>query len=109
MNNKGFEIIELLAVLMIMFIVVVIGITLYQEINFGEHTGIIVDKQYHSAYVSYTSSYVNGSHISIPTTHPQRWSIKLQKKEKTLWIDISEKEYNELKIGDCYNCRNEEK
>lgn len=104
MNNKGLEIIELLAFLMIMFIILIIGITLYQEINFGEHTGTIVDKQYHASYVSYTSSYVNGSHINIPTTHPQRWSIKLQKNEKTLWIDISEKEYNELNVGDCYNC-----
>ena len=104
MNNKGFEIIELLAVLITLAIILIIGIALYQEINFEKHTGIIVDKQYHASYVSYTSSYVNGSHINIPITHPQRWSIKLQKSEKTLWIDISEKEYNELKIGDCYNC-----
>ena len=105
MNNKGFEIIEILAVLMIFSIVLIIGIAFYQEINFGEHTGIIVDKQYHASYVSYTDSNVNGSHISIPATHPQRWTIKIQKNNKTLWIDVSEKEYNELNVGDCYNCK----
>lgn len=104
MNNKGFEIIELLVVLMISSIVLMIGITFYQEINFGEHTGNIVDKQYYAAYVSYTDSNVNGNYISIPTTHPQRWTIKIQKNSKTLWIDVSEKEYNELNVGDCYNC-----
>lgn len=104
MNNEGFEIIELLAVLMTSFIVLVIGIALYQEISFGEHAGTIVDKQYHAAYVSYTNSNVNGNYISIPITHPQRWTIKIQKNSKTLWIDVSEKEYNELNVGDCYNC-----
>lgn len=106
MDNERLEIIELLAFLITMFIVGVIGIVLYQEITFGEHTGTVVDKQYHSAYVSYTSSYVNGSHISIPTPHPQRWTIKIQKNSKTLWIDVSAKEYNELNVGDCYNCEN---
>lgn len=104
MNNKGFEIIELLVVLMISSVVLMIGITFYQEINFGEHIGTIVDKQYHAAYVSYTNSNVNGNYISIPTTHPQSWTIKIQKGNKTLWIDVSEEEYNELNVGDCYNC-----
>lgn len=104
MNNKGFEIIELLVVLMISSVVLMIGITFYQEINFGEHIGTIVDKQYHAAYVSYTNSNVNGNYISIPTTYPQSWTIKIQKGNKTLWIDVSEEEYNELNVGDCYNC-----
>ena len=64
-----------------------------------------IDKEYHSAWVSYTSSYVNGSTISIPVTHPQSWSIKIQKDDKDLWIDISESEYNQIKIGDCYQCK----
>lgn len=109
MNNKGFEIIELLAVVMILVVALVIGITFYQEIDFGKHTGTIIDKQYHSAYVSYSTSYVNKSYINISTTHPARWSIKIQKKNKTLWIDVSSKEYSKLKIGDCYNCKNEKR
>lgn len=105
-KKHGFVIIELLAVLMLSSIVLIIVVALYQEISFGKHTGTIVDKRYHAAYVSYTSSNVNGSYVHIPTTYPQRWTVKIQKNNKTLWIDVSEKEYNKLNVGDCYNCEN---
>lgn len=103
MNNKGF--IEIFAILFIALVSFLIGFMIYKNVSFGTKQGIVIDKEYHSAWVSYTSSYVNGSTISIPVTHPQSWSIKIQKDDKDLWIDISESEYNQIKIGDCYQCK----
>lgn len=107
MKQKGFVLIEILAILVILLIVGLVAYSIYEEASFGAKTGIIVDKKYHASWVSYQSSYVNGSTINIPVTHPQSWSIKIQKDNKELWIDISESEYNNLNIGDCYNCKGE--
>lgn len=103
MKNKGF-IIEAIAVLTMIGIFSLIGIIIYKNISFGTKQGIVIDKQYHAPWVSYNTSNVNGNHISIPVTHPQSWSIKIKKDDKELWIDVSENEYNNLSIGDCYNC-----
>ena len=103
MNKKVF-IIESICILFIIFVVALIGISIYQNVSFGTKQGIVVDKQYHAPWISYNTSYVNGNHISIPVTHPQSWSIKIKKDDKELWIDVSENEYNNLSIGDCYNC-----
>lgn len=102
MNKRGF--IEIIAIFFIGFIILLISFVFYKEYSFGAKQGIVIDKEYHSAWVSYTSSYVNGSTISIPVTHPQSWSIRIQKDDKDLWIDVSESEYNQIDIGDCYQC-----
>lgn len=104
MNNKGFSIIELLAILFIIFVVLIIGVAFYQEYSFGTKKGTVIDKRYNAAYTTYTTSYVNGSNINIPTIYPERWEIELQKDGQTLWVDVPESEYSEIKIGDCYNC-----
>lgn len=106
MKNKGF-IIESIAILIIIVVVAIIGINVYQNVTFGTKQGIIIDKQYHAPWVSYNTSYVNDNHISIPVTHPESWSVKIKKDDKELWIDISENEYDSLKIGDCYHCESE--
>lgn len=106
MDNKGVGFIEIMAFLVTGFIVLIITVLLYKSITFGAHTGIVIDKRYSASYVGYTSSDVDGNIIRIPTTYPQTWSIKIQKDNKTLWINVTEKEYNELSIGDCYNCQN---
>lgn len=103
MNNKGFMI-ELIAILIIIGIFSLIGISIHKNIDFGAKQGIVIDKQYNAPRISYTNSNVNGSSINIPVTHPQSWSVKIKKDDKELWIDVSENEYNNLKIGDCYNC-----
>lgn len=104
MNNKGF-LIQSIAILIIIAIIAIIGISIYQNVSFGTKQGIVIDKQYNAPWISYNTSYVNGNHIIIPVTHPQTWSIKIKKGDKELWIDVSENEYNNLSIGDCYNCR----
>lgn len=105
MKQKGFILIEILAILVILLIVGVIGYSIYEEVSFGAKTGVIIDKKYHASWVGFQTSRVNNVTINIPVTHPQSWSIKIQKDNKELWIDVSESEYNSLNIGDCYNCR----
>lgn len=107
MNKRGFIFIEILAILMIVAIVGLIGLSIYQDVSYGKKTGVIIDKEYHASWVGYSTSYVNGRSINIPVTHPQRWTIRIQKDNKDLWIDVSENEYNSLNIGDCYNCEGE--
>ncbi len=104
---EGLSVSEIIMVLTVVMIALIIAIAFSKELSFGEHSGIVVDKQYQAAFVTYTSSNVNGSTISIPTTYPERWTIKLQKDNKALWVNVSEKEYEEIKIGDCYNCQGE--
>lgn len=102
MNKKGF--IEIVSIFLIAIVSSLIGFMIYKEVDFGTKQGIVIDKKYHSAWVSYSSSFVNGGTISIPVTHPQSWSIRIQKDDKDLWIDVSESEYNQINIGDCYQC-----
>lgn len=106
MNKKGF-VIESIVILVIVAIAAIVAIDIYQNVSFGVKTGIVVDKEYHSSWVSYNTSYSSNTHLSIPVTHPERWSIKIKKEDKELWIDVSENEYNNLSIGDCYNCKKE--
>lgn len=106
LNKKGF--IEIIGILFIAFVFLLIGFIFYKDVSFGTKQGIVIDKKYHSAWISYNTSYVNGSSISIPVTHPESWSIKIKKDDKELWIDISENEYNQINIGDCYQCEGEE-
>lgn len=107
MNKHGFIFIEILAALIIVTVVGIIGYAVYQDVSYGTKTGIVIDKQYHASWVSHSTSYVNDRSINIPVTHPQTWSIRIQKDNKDIWIDVSENEYNSLSIGDCYNCKGE--
>lgn len=107
MNNDKFEIYEIVFILVPIFMILIVSIFLYKEYSFGKHTGTVIDKQYQAAYVSYTSSNIDGGTLRMPTVYPERWLIKIEKDNKSIWIDVSEKEYYELKIGDCYNCQEE--
>ncbi len=106
MNNKGF-LIQSIAILIIIGIFAILGVSIYKNIDFGTKQGIVIDKQYHAPWISYNNSYLNGNHLIIPVTYPESWSIKIKKGDKELWIDVSESEYNSLKIEDCYNCESE--
>lgn len=104
MNNKGF--IEIIAILFIIFVFIIIGVIVYQDIDFGTKQGIVIDKRYHSAWVQHSTSYANNGTISIPIVYPESYSIKIKKGNKQLWIDVDRNEYNQFNIGDCYHCGN---
>ena len=105
MNNDKFEIYEIVFILVPIFMILIVSIFFYKEYSFGNHTGIVIDKQYQAAYVIYTSSDIDCGTLRMTTRYPERCLIKIEKDNKSIWIDVSEKEYYELKIGDCYNCQ----
>lgn len=88
-------VVGILSVLIITGVCILIGVALYKEASFGERYGKIVNKEYHPSYYSH----VKGGHIY----HSERYQFEIEKDGKRLWIIVSEGEYNNMKIGDCYN------
>ncbi len=104
-SEKG----EVLAVIITGFVIIVIlgisillGCCIKQEIDYGTKEGIVIDKQYHSAYSTYSYS----KEIVIPQYHPENWQIKIQKEiageNKSIWISVDSITYHQLNIGDYY-------
>lgn len=106
MKYKIHDLAGIVIIFVIILIVAVFIIDSVNYVNFGTKKGEVIDKEYHAAYVTYTSSYVNNGVINIPVQHPEKYSIKLKKvvngKEKTVWIDVSKEAYEKVKIGDIY-------
>lgn len=105
-NEKG-EILEVLmvaiAVIIIIFVFVAIGIKIKNDIGYGKKEGVVIDKNYTSAYTTMMSC---GKSL-IPQYHPERYSIKIQKevegKNKSIWININQATYQNIDIGEYYN------
>lgn len=103
--------IEVLYVIIIMVVILIltwIGSTLYtmikEEEAYGSKQGQIIDKDYHAAY---TSVIYYSNKIMIPQHHPASYRVRIQKdidgELKSIWIDVDEKTYHEINIGDYYN------
>ena len=113
-NEKGFITVFLIIVLvaLIIFIISLIGIAIYQNINYGEKEGTIIDKYYEESYIMTT--YVMSGKVMIPNTiyRPESWNKKKKKevngKEKITTIEITEELYNKYNIGDYFK-KSEEK
>lgn len=102
--------IEVLYVIIIIVVILILtwtGSTLYtmmkEEEAYGSKQGQIIDKDYHSAY----TSMIYSGRIMIPQHHPASYRIRIQKdidgELKSIWIDVDEKTYHEINIGDYYN------
>lgn len=70
--------------------------------------GTIIDKKYTSE-VSYTEYHIRNDEI-IPYQRfiSEKYYIKIQKEQKSTWIEIPKEEYNNLNIGDSYGNYKEE-
>lgn len=92
--------------MIIMGLTVVLICTIASNTEYGEREGIVIDKQYHSAYT--TTMYIYVGKVLMPTMqyYPEEWEIQIKKKideeEKTIWTSIDENTYNNIKIGDYY-------
>ena len=97
-------------IILIIVIFGTIGYSIYTNIDYGAKQGIIVDKKYNGAYTytEYSTSYIGNSTIQIPQQRyvPEMYQIKIQKTEgektKSIWIEVTAEEYNNLKISDNY-------
>lgn len=105
---EKFIIIFATGLILIIFALLISGIVQYE--GYGAKVGTVIDKQYTSEnfYITTKTQYIENKTISIPEYHhePAKWKIKLQKleadKEKTIWIEVTEEEYKNLKIGEYY-------
>lgn len=87
-------VVGILSVLIMTGVCILIGVALYKEVSFGERYGKIVNKEYYPSYVThnkYGTDY-----------HGEKYQFQIEKDGKRLWISVSEGEYNNMKIGDCY-------
>ncbi len=107
-SEHGFvEILSVIIIMVVILILVWIGGALYtimkEEEEYGSKQGQIIDKDYHAAYTSMMYS----GRVMIPQYHPASYRIRIQKdidgELKSIWVDVDEKTYHEINIGDYYN------
>lgn len=92
-SELGF--IGVFSVLIIMGVCALITVSVYHEISFGNKYGKIVNKEYYPSYVTHNKYGMD--------YHGEKYQFQIEKDGKRLWISVSEGEYNNMKIGDCYN------
>lgn len=86
----------------ILLIIFIAG--MLNDINYyGNRQGTIIDKKYTSE-VSYTEYHIRNDEV-IPYQRfiSEKYYIKIQKEQKSTWIEIPKEKYFNLKIGDDYN------
>ncbi len=103
-KDKVFKIIiHAILMIMIIFVFAAIGIKIKNDIEYGKKEGVVIDKNYTSAYTTMMSC---GKSLT-PQYHPERYSIKIQKevegKNKSIWININQATYQNIDIGEYYN------
>lgn len=87
-------------------IIVALICVIASNVDYGEREGIVIDKQYCSAYT--TTTFVYTGKVMIPNTqyYPEKWKIQIKKEinkeEKSIWTSVDENTYNNIKIGDYY-------
>ena len=68
--------------------------------------GIVIDKDYNSAYTTYNHIKSGNSYINVPQFHPENYNIRLEGKKDgepvTYWKRVTEQEYSAYEIGDYY-------
>lgn len=107
-SERGFvEVLSIIIIMVVILILTLTGSALYTMIKeeevYGSKQGQIIDKSYHAAY----TSMIYSGRVIIPQYHPASYRIRIQKdidgKLKSIWIDVDEKTYHEINIGDYYN------
>lgn len=107
-SERGFvEILSIIVIMVAILILMLTGSILYTMIKeeevYGSKQGQIIDKSYHAAY----TSMIYSGRVIIPQYHPASYRIRIQKdidgELKSIWIDVDEKTYHEINIGDYYN------
>lgn len=107
-SERGFvEVLSIIIIVVVILILMWTGSALYtmmkEEEAYGSKQGQIIDKDYHSAY----TSVIYSGRVMIPQYHPANYRVRIQKdidgELKSIWINVDEKTYHEINIGDYYN------
>jgi len=83
----------------VILISAMLGQTALRIINYTD-SGTITKKKYHPAWVQMTTTYANDVPITIPVSHPQKWTITIANGDKYATFDVPEKLFNEMAVGD---------
>ena len=106
-SERGFiEVLSVIIIVVVILILTWIGSALYttmKEEVYGSKQRQIIDKSYHAAY----TFMIYSGNVMIPQHHPANYRVRIQKnidgELKSIWIDVDEKTYHEINIGDYYN------
>ena len=108
-SERGFiEVLSVIIIVVVILILTWIGSALYtmmkeKEEVYGSKQGQIIDKSYHAGY----TFMIYPGNVMIPQHHPANYRVRIQKdidsELKSIWIDVDEKTYHEINIGDYYN------
>lgn len=104
-SEKGVIEIFLIGIIIIIFVMLfgILGIAIKEEIDYGVKEGQVVDKNYHSAYMTM----IHSGKVTIPQYHPESYRIQIQKeidgKIKSVWVTVDKDTYNSINVGDYYN------
>lgn len=99
-----------IAVIIILSVIALICYYVHEHLSYGAKEGIIIDKQYSPAYTytTYSSTYVNGTSVSMPMQHysGERYYFIIQKevkgKLKSVNVNATLDEFNKYNIGDYF-------
>ena len=68
--------------------------------------GVVIDKNYSSAYTTYSHIKSGNVLVNVPQFHPERYRIQLEGEKDgetvTYWRSVTEQEYSDYEIGDYY-------
>lgn len=105
--NIRYDIIVKIAVVTVLVLVLCLPLYWYWENSRNKITeGVVIDKDYHSAYTTIT--YIHSDDMTIPVSqyYPERFvlTIRGSKNGATVdyWFEVSEAEYEKYSIGDYY-------
>ena len=98
-SNKGNSDLILILYILITIIIIVVAV----NFNCKVEQGTIIDKKYASE-ISYTEYRIRNDEV-IPYQRfiSEKYYIKIQQEEKSIWIEVPKEKYFNLKIGDDYN------
>lgn len=80
------------------FVFVIIGVAVKQDMDYGVKEGTVTDKQYHAGY----TTYIYSGKVMFPSYHPEGWSLKIEKENKSIWITVDQVTYHNYEIGSYY-------
>lgn len=105
--NIRYDIIVKIAAVIVLALVLCLPLYWYWANSRNKITeGVVIDKDYHSAYTTIT--YIHSDDMTIPVSqyYPERFvlTIRGSKNGETVdyWFEVSETEYEKYSIGDYY-------
>jgi len=108
-HTKKFSLIDVVVFLAIIGILALLVVSIISNVINASNKideGVIVDKNYHASYVSYTYSDSKDTTIRIPYTVPESYSFTIRGEKNGESVEytfsVMEDEYPQYNIGDYY-------